>query len=181
MTNSAQATCENKPTSPLVFDWNVQFERAPNVLGLEYWKSRCLGRRMPCREDLDPVAMRKFTPHVGLIEIHQQDTEIDYFVRRAGSRIEDVFGPITGRYIREFLPPNIEDRWRTVYGAVRTEKSPVRVTTKINFQNKNWLSTEFLVAPLGVDDEPSMLFLTFVVWGEPIPILPPRAAMLHRI
>ncbi len=66
---------------------------------------------MPSRADLDPVAMRKFTAHVGLIEIRQADgSDIAYFIRRAGTKWEEVYGAITGHLLHEFLSPEIEAR-----------------------------------------------------------------------
>ena len=166
--------------SPLDFDWNLEFQHDATVLGLEYWESRCQGRLMPRREDLDPVAMRKFTGHVGLVEIRPGIGEdVEYFIRRAGTKWEDVYGPITGRYLHEFLPPKLETCWRTAFDAVRKAKAPVRITTKIDFRGRNWLSSECLVAPLGISSEPSMLFVTFVAWGEQIFQSPPNADLLH--
>ncbi len=131
----------------------------------EYWKSCCAARPMPSRADLDPVAMRKFTTHVGLIEIRTEPNEAaEYFIRRAGTKWEEVFGPMTGRFIHEFLPPEIETSWREVFNAVREAKAPLRVTTRIQFQRKSWLQAEMFVAPLG-EREVTMLFMTFVAWS----------------
>jgi hypothetical protein len=165
--------------SPLDFDWDVRFECEATKLGCAYWQARRAGRTMPRREDLDPVAMRKFTQHVGLVEIRPGPESVDYYIRRAGTRWEDVYGPITGHCLYEFLPPELEICWRTVFDSVRSAKAPVRITTKIDYQGKNWLNTEFLVAPLGEGEEPTMLFIVFVSWGEHFQ-LPPRSSMLHN-
>ncbi len=151
------------PAQPLEFDWTVQLHQPVTILAYEYWRSRCAGRAMPSRADLDPVAMRKFTAHVGLIEIRQADgSDIVYFIRRAGTKWEEVYGAITGRLLHEFLPPEIETRWRVVFDAVREAKAPLRVSTGINFQGKTWLETEMFVAPLGENGQVTMLFMTFV-------------------
>ena len=83
------------------------------MLAGEYWQAQRGEREMPRRSDLNPGAMRKFTEHVGLIEV-RVGRETDYFIRRAGTQSEQVFGPMTGKFIREFLPPEIETRWRSV-------------------------------------------------------------------
>ena len=169
------------PVSPIEFDWDLRFDNSATRLGLAYWRSCCRGRLMPRREDLDPVAMRKFTQHVGLVEARPgAGGGIDYFIRRAGTRWEDVYGPITGHYLSDFLSPELEDCWRMVLDAVRTRKAPVRITSKIDFQEKNWLSTEFLAAPLGADEAPSMVFITFVAWGDQQIRLPPKSELLHN-
>lgn len=147
---------------PLTFDWELRFTQAATRNALAYWNKVRGSRPMPSRDDLDPVAMRRFTEHVGLIEIRSESGgDVDYFIRRAGTKWEEVFGPMTGRLIHEFLPPEIEMMWRQVFDLVRSAKAPVRVTTGIKFQRKNWLDAEMFIAPLG-DAEPTMLFMTFV-------------------
>jgi hypothetical protein len=121
---------------------------------------------MPLRADLNPAAMRKFTQNIGLIDIRRDAApHVEYFIRRAGSDWEKVFGAMTGRFIHEFLPPEIEMRWRRVFDAVREKKSPLRVTSGVQFQAKSWLTTEMFVAPLGEAGEPNMLFLAFTAWS----------------
>jgi len=150
----------------LVFDWTLQFARAETAAAYEYWNSCRGARAMPSRSDLKPTEMRKFTEHVGLVEVrHETDGQAGYFIRRAGGKWEEVFGPMTGRYIQEFLPPQIEMRWREALGAVCESKAPVRITTRIQFQQKNWLKAELFIAPLG-EEEISMLLTTFVSWSQ---------------
>lgn len=151
---------------PLHFDWELHFTREPTRLASEYWHSRLEGRAMPSRGDLNPAAMRKFTQNTGLIEIRRDAApHVEYFIRRAGSDWEKVFGAMTRRFIHEFLPPEIEMRWRRVFDLVGEKKAPVRVTTGIQFQAKTWLTTEMFVAPLGEAGEPNMLFLAFTAWS----------------
>jgi len=153
-------------TQKLQLDWELHFTREPTRLASEYWHSRLAGRTMPARADLDPAAMRKFTEHTGLVEIRRDSApHVEYFIRRAGGDWERVFGAMTGRFIHEFLPPEIEMRWRRVFDAVCEKRAPARVTTGIQFQTKTWLTTELFVAPLGEGDEPNMLFIAFTAWS----------------
>jgi len=116
---------------PLQFDWDLHLTREPTRLASDYWQSRRQGRAMPARVDLNPAAMRKFTQHVGLIEIRRDRApDAEYFIRRAGGEWEHVFGPMTGRFLDEFLPPQIEARWRQVFDAVREkQRRPADVAT----------------------------------------------------
>ncbi len=153
-------------TQPLQFDWELHFAREATRLASTYWHSRLDGRAMPSRADLNPAAMRNFTQNIGLIEVRRDSApHVEYFIRRAGSDWEKVFGCMTGRFIHEFLPPEIEMRWRRVFDAVREKVAPVRVTTGIQFQAKTWLTTEMFVAPLGESGEQNMLFLAFTAWS----------------
>lgn len=153
--------------SPLNFDWDLNFEHQPTILGMAYWNSRCLGRPMPSRADLDPIAMRKFSPNVGLVEVRNAaGGGTDYFIRRAGQRWEDVYGPMTGRLIQDFLPPHLVPSWREAFDLVTEAKTPVRLRTAIDFRGQTWLETEILIAPLGENDSVSMLFVCFVAWSK---------------
>jgi hypothetical protein len=146
----------------MAFDWRLNFTKPPTIAACAYWKSCCRDHAMPDRGDLNPAEMRTFTQHVGLIEVREEtDESIEYFIRRAGTKWEELFGPMTGRYIHEFLPPTIESRWRDAFDRVCDAKMPARVTAKIRFQQKFWLTAEMLIAPLGKQNV-SMLFMTFV-------------------
>ena len=167
MPNSADSKSVTAATThALQFDWQLSFSREPTQLASDYWRSCLNGRAMPTRADLNPSAMRKFTPHIGLVDIRRDTVQPQYFVRRAGGQWEDVFGPITGRFVHDFLPPEIEVRWRKVFDAVCEKKAPLRMTTGIELQGKQWLTMEMLVAPLGESGEPNMLLVAFDAWGR---------------
>jgi hypothetical protein len=120
---------------------------------------------MPSRADLNPIAMKAFTNHVGLVEIRPGNGATPYFIRRAGTAWETVYGPMTGRYLNEFLPADVAETWIEAFDHVRHNKAPVRLTAKVDFQAKTWLSIEMLIAPLGDGDDVSMLLTNFVAWS----------------
>lgn len=121
---------------------------------------------MPSRADLNPVAMKKFSPHVGLVEVRQQDDSFNYFIRRAGMRWEEVYGPMTGKFIQDFLPSHVISSWEEIFGQVLTTKAPTRLISRVDFDNKRWLAVEQLIAPLGEDNDITMLFVSFVAWSN---------------
>lgn len=151
---------------PLVFDWSLDCQRPETIKARDYWESRRTGKDLPARADLSPAGMKAFMAHVGLIEIHSGPDRLDYFIRLAGSRWEEVFGHMGGRMISEFLPPHIEVRWRNLFDSVRERAMPVRSTTRIGFKNKSWLAAEMFVAPLSEDGRTiSMLLMCFTSWS----------------
>jgi hypothetical protein len=110
--------------------------------------------------------MKKFMSHVGLIEVRDRKSQPDYYIRLSGSKWEEVFGPMTGKLVQEFLPPHIEERWRALFDAVCVRKEPVRATTQITFKDKRWLKAEMFVAPLAdARGGVSMLFMCFASWS----------------
>jgi len=152
---------------PLEFDWALNLTRQETLLANVYWRSRHIGDRFPSRADMSPLGMKGFMPNVGFVEIRQEPDRRDYFIRLAGTKWEEVFGPITGRLLQEFLPKHVESRWRLLFDAVCERKQPVRATTQITFKNMSWLTTEMFVAPLtgGTTTDIAMLFMCFTSWS----------------
>ena len=150
---------------PIEIDHKVALKREMNVKAFEYWKRVKGDRLMPSRKDISPQGMREFVRHIGLVEIrpgaHGEQT---YFIRLAGAKIESVYGSITGKYLNEFLPPQIEARWRTLFSTPQGTKAPVRFAGRVAFGGRDYLANELLVAPLGEGDEVSMIFVSVDIW-----------------
>lgn len=131
----------------------------------DYWRKCCAGGLMPARKSINPRDMKAFIGRVSLIEIRPKGQNVDYFVRLAGSQIEEVMGHITGRYFGEFLPPEVEARWRLVCDEIRRTGKPLRVAGRVAFQGKNWLQMEVFVGPLSDEKgEISMFLAGFETW-----------------
>jgi len=153
------------PASPNQFDSTLAFTRAPNKLAYAYWQSCCGEHPMPSRTDLNPIAMKQFTSHIGLVEV-REDRKGAYYIRRAGSQWENVYGAMTGKYLSEFLPPAVAQTWIEAFDHVRFSKAPVRLTARVDFKEKTWLSIEMLIAPLGERESVTMLLTSFVSWSR---------------
>jgi hypothetical protein len=145
---------------PIKFDPVMKFQSAPLQEAFDYWDAIRGGRIMPTRAELLPRDMKRFISHVGMIEPMSKKTGVqDYFVRLAGSHVEEIFGPRTGRPLGEGVPPEIVARWRIGYDMVQRSAKPVKATARVAYKGKNWIEVEVLVAPLGEDSTPSSFFL----------------------
>jgi hypothetical protein len=151
---------------PIAIDDKLAFLHPATVAALGYWKSKLAGRHMPSRADLDPRQMLSFMSHVGLVDLREGvDGGQDYYIRLAGTAVEHTFGALTGRSISEFLPAEIEARWRRMLDTARDAAAPIRTIGRVAFQRKNWLECETLIAPLGTDGSTvSMLFVAVATW-----------------
>jgi len=149
----------------IVFDPTLVFVHPRLIEAYAYWKDRCGSRPLPRRADLNPVAMRNFITHVGLFDVHRgSDGSVDYFVRLAGARIDDVFGRRGGRPLTDGLPPHIASRWRKSVDRVLESRGPIRLRSRIAYENKIWMDGEGLCAPLGESvTAPNMIFFAFAV------------------
>jgi len=154
---------------PALIDYDLQFDDSALVAALNYWRSRCRGDRHPRRSDIDPLDMRGFIGQVALIDILDDDHGArTYRVRLAARSLEAVYGPVTGKELGQFLPPEIEERWRMLFDAVLAANAPVRHSGQVAFADKSWLHCEVLLAPLSDESErTAMLFLT-VTFGDRI-------------
>lgn len=154
---------------PVEIGRDLVFRCAENTAAIAYWRSKCRGRSMPARSDIDPAEMRAFLPHVGLIETPDGSAaRPDYRIALAGTAIEAVLGPLTGRLLQEAVPPMIARRWRSTYEIVMTEAAPIRAVSRVSFETHNFLMAELLVTPLS--SEPlriDTLFLSLAFWSEP--------------
>jgi hypothetical protein len=153
---------------PLTLDWTLTFKHRATKLALAYWISRRGKRNRPTRADIDPVEMKEFLPNAALVEVHYRAGEdCRYRIRLAGTEVEQVFGPISGRDIESAFPPELATRWRENFDTAREAERPVRLAGHVAFENKLWLAFEALLAPLGDEHEPvSMLYGAFASWPD---------------
>jgi hypothetical protein len=154
---------------PVEVSRDMVFRCPENNAAIDYWRSKHGSRKMPARADIDPIEMRAFLPHVGLLETPDgTSARPDYRVALAGTAIEAVLGPLTGRLLREAVPPVIARRWRSLYDVVMTEAVPLRAVSRVAFSAQNFLMGEVLAAPLSADGRRiDTLFITLVFWSEP--------------
>ena len=147
-------------------DRSVSLVREANKKAYAYWQQARGTRKWPARKDLTPQGMKAFMRHVGLVELRPQGEgkNATYVIRYAGSKIETVYGAITGKTLGEFLSPELEARWRIIFDAAMAARAPMRFATPVMFGSKFYLSAEVLLAPLGEGDEVTMLFAGVDIW-----------------
>lgn len=152
---------------PVTLDWTLDFTSRELKQALAYWTSRCGQRKRPLREDLHPAAMAPFLRHVTLIEVrHLAMGEHSYRIRLAGTYVEQVFGPISGHRIDAVLPPPISVRWQKCFDTVCETERPLRLTGRVGFEDKSWLTGEVLLAPLGDEARPIAMIFAAFVWQQ---------------
>jgi hypothetical protein len=154
-----------KPLPPIHHDWALGFEHAMTREALAYWNDCSGARAMPLVTDISARGMKSFLANVSLIEVHVIDAgKVDYSVRLTGERVREQYGPVAHRKLSEFLPPDMEERWRGALDPVRTERRPLRVHGRMSYANHTWLYQETLVAPLSHDSGEVGTFLMVTTW-----------------
>jgi len=149
---------------PVALDWTLDFASKELKQASSYWQSCCGDRKRPAREDISPTGMSRFLKHVALFEVRYESPKVRaYRVRLAGTYVEQAFGPISGHRIEEALPAAIAQRWQKCLDTVFEADRPLRLSGRVGFENKSWLTGEVLLAPLGNEVRPiSMIFAAFV-------------------
>ena len=118
---------------------------------LQYWRSKCVGDRLPGRPDIDPVALAFILPNLFIMDVHaDEEPQRRFRFRLFGTELVRVHGrDLTGRTFHESLEPAPAD------GAVRhamrvvAERIPLFVAGKMSYlQHKEWLNFENCMLPL---------------------------------
>lgn|GEM_PF-656638 len=162
------------PVAALALDHEVTLTHPMVIKIYEYWRA-CRGvRLMPERRDITPKGMRSFLPYAGLVEAVQTPQRIEYLTRLAGTAIEQVMGPITGKLFSDYLTPEVEARWRVTYDDVRATRGPLSAHGRMAFQGRHWLQIETFIGPLADDGAADSAELTkFLVGFAAWPAQPP--------
>src|SRR5690349_17592185 len=99
--------------TPVYYDWSLAFEHETTRNGLAYWNERRGTQSIPLFKDLRPRGMKDFIANVSVIESRVRgDGSAEYSVRLTGERVRERYGTVAHRKLQEFLPPEMERRWR---------------------------------------------------------------------
>ncbi len=153
------------PLTPVHHDWSLAFEQTILRDALAYW-NECRGARaMPRMNEIAARGMKTFLTHVSLIDIEpNSDGTVDYVVKLTGERVRELYGAVAHRSLSEFLPAEMEQRWRAALDLVRDERRPLRVHGRMSYGGYLWLYQETLLAPLSGDNDATQGFLLVTAW-----------------
>jgi len=162
MAELAEAQAE---LTPVFYDWSLAFEHEATRKGLAYWREQCGAQALPSFKDIRPRGMKDFIANVSLIESRiRGDGAFEYSVRLTGERVRERYGAVARRKLREFLPAEMERRWRHAIDLVRTAQSPLRVHGRMSYADSIWLYQETLLAPLRDASDQIAMFLLVTAW-----------------
>jgi hypothetical protein len=151
--------------TPVFYDWSLDFEHSTTRQGLAYWHACRGARSMPAVQDLKLRGMKDFAANSALFDVLTlDDGTVDYSIRLTGERVRERYGAVAHRKLSEFLPQNMEQRWRHALDLSRMSRTPLRVHGRMSYKDNTWLYQESLLAPLrGAEDAPAV-FLSVTAW-----------------
>lgn len=133
---------------PIALDTGLDFRFPELREGLDYWRAKAAGRAMPVLSDIRPEEIPRLLPYLTLFDMNWEQGSFSIFPRLAGSKFEEVFGPIHKKPLHTVLPPEILERW---HGAARTVIEagvPLHAAGEVLHEDKSFIAFELLLAPL---------------------------------
>lgn len=142
----------------------IESPEDPDLIALyAYWASKCAGRAMPRRADIDPCEIPALLPHVFIVEIHRSP-RLRFRLRLVGSAICQRWGEaLTGRWLDELDCDDERGAMLRQYTAIAHSGTPSIDVAEFNSDHGRYLHYWRLLLPLsdaGSDagDTPAMIF-----------------------
>jgi hypothetical protein len=132
-----------------------------------YWRSKCRGRAMPSRSDIDPLEMKSFLPHLVLLDVEGEPPRFRY--RLVGTEVTQVRRGLgksdpTGRFVDEVTHHQGTSAVLDHYRRVVAERKPsTDVGTYEPTAERPWVRFSRLVLPLSADGTVVNMLLVVLV------------------
>ncbi len=118
----------------------------------EYWLSKCRDNRLPSRDQIDPLEMRPFLPHVILFDVEHLPGGYRFRNRLVGTHVVGLFGmDVTGLYIEEKSAPRAFPALHGRLAAVVEQRQPIYGIAEAPLPDRDFVRFEHLTAPLSTD------------------------------
>ncbi|WP_368413414.1 PAS domain-containing protein [Dongia sp.] len=134
----------------------------PDVrLVLDYWQEKCAGRLMPARADIDPGDLRRFLPHITLVDVVDDPRRFVY--RLVGTSEVELrgFDP-TGKSVADAYFASSADAALIQYEATRVGKVPRYVAEPFQVVDR-FIGEEDLFLPLSNDGITVNMIMVFSI------------------
>jgi hypothetical protein len=137
---------------------------------LDYWQQKCAGRAMPSRADIDPGELRRFLPHITLVDVVDDPRRFVY--RLVGTAEVELrgFDP-TGKSVGDGYFASSADAALWHYEKARSTRAPHYVAEPFQVVDR-FIGEEDLFLPLSNDGVNVNMILVFSIARDLF--LPPR-------
>ncbi len=142
------------------------FEYPPLAEACALWREKAAGRTMPARADMTARAMKTFMPHMSLIERVSDDGYARYRVRLHGSVLARYSGDATGKWLEDVVGAERLGSFLGIYDTVLALRLPLRVISRYQAPELDYLDGESFVAPLSVPTSQTPIILS-VTYAKP--------------
>jgi hypothetical protein len=141
-------------------DWHETCH--PDVrLVLAYWQRKCAGRMMPARADIDPAELRRFLPHITLVDVVDDPRRFVY--RLVGTREVELRGADpTGKPVGEAYFASSAEAALQNYETVRVTRVPLYSADPFQVVDR-FVGEEDLFMPLSNDGNVVNMIMVFSI------------------
>ena len=130
-----------------------EFLRSPGNAGFlefyEYWRAKGAGKGMPARADIDPLDIPRLLANVFLIDVVAGNPRRFRF-RLVGTRITELEGEMTNRFLDEFVPGAAGTAMARHYEDTVQGRIYVRHET-LHWRKREYVNYDVLLLPLSSD------------------------------
>lgn len=142
------------------------FEHPPLNDAAALWREKAAGRDIPARADMTARAMKPFMPQMTLIERLDDGGMQRYRIRLHGSVLARYSGDATGKWLEDVVDQQRIGSFIALYDTVIALRMPLRIATRYQAPELDYLDGESFVAPLSVPTCTTPLILS-VTYAKP--------------
>ena len=124
----------------------------PKLATLEdFWSTKCAGREMPARDDIDVLELAPWMGHLSIMDVI--DGGADFYVRLHGTRTATLYGlDLTGKLVSD-LPSEVGSTLSKEYRELVKRAEPIIITRVHVLPKKDYTNIIKLLLPLSSDGE----------------------------
>ncbi|HEY7688671.1 MAG TPA: PAS domain-containing protein [Dongiaceae bacterium] len=132
-------------------DWcSPKIGRVDRLYG--YWQSRCQGRAVPLRRDIEPQDIKDLLPYLIIAELHQDPLRVRY--RLGGAAVNEAMGyNIAGHWLHEMDVAGGHEAWIGFYRRMAETQRPVFGRSVGTLSNVIMFSCNFALLPVSQNGE----------------------------
>jgi hypothetical protein len=151
MTRFRPETRTGKQAGTMAYWFDISASRSPMVQALHaYWHARCVGDRLPRRQDIEPADLKPLLPYMMVVDVIGEPMRVRY--RLVGTKVAVATGlDFTGRFLDELIPDGEEKPWEDYYRIARDKRVAVLGDAAIPVFGGQPFLYEFGIFPLSAD------------------------------
>lgn len=167
---------------PLVCDPTLACEAPALRNFLELWEALSkIAGGVPPRRAMTARVLKNYLTDLLLVERVETGDGLRFRVRIVGTRISSVTGDVTGKFINEFVPPELLPRWTGVSERVLGGGRPLRFKGRVLLNDKTNLMAEYVSAPLADEQGQATMVLTVFALTDTSQLEPAMSALRKRL
>jgi len=133
-----------------------------------YWVEKCGTRKLPSRQDIDPLEFTYALSRVSLVDVEEGARRFHY--RLVSTSLTERLGyEMTRRYVEDIPDEEVRSYVEALYARAADLRAPLYERSKRFFSNRIW-NHEALVLPLSSDGSTIDMLIVYRITDKPEPL-----------